>query len=228
MKNKITLIIIAMDEEMKYFLEGIKDLDVSKSIFDTTDIYSFNKDNKEYRIVKGKIGKVATAFFIGRISEVYDIERIINIGTSGGINKAVNIGDVIIADEVMYHDVDVRVFNYEYGQVPGFPKTFKCDTAFINKDIHFNDFKIWYGLVSSSDTFLSIETAKKFPLDSIKPLAGEMESAAVGQCAYLLNIPFIIIRSISDKIYKDENYKEMDNNIEIACKNCAKVLLALI
>ena len=225
--KKISLIIVAMDEELNAFLSGL-DFPYSKIDILNEKGYYFEKYNKEYIVIKGKIGKSSTSLYLGRLSMIYDIERIFNLGTSGGVSNALKVGDVVVASEVLYHDVDVEAFGYPYGQVPGFPFTYPCDPSYLNKELIFDDFKVYQGRISSGDSFITKKNIDNYPIKKFNSLAVEMEAAAVGQSAYQLNVPFVVIRSISDITTADENEKESTFNIEACSDHCAKVLLKLL
>ena len=117
MLKEYELIIIAMDEEMASLIKRIEGLyQLVKK--DNQDYYFFSLNNRDFILTKGKIGKVATAFYIGKITSEYKIKKIYNLGTSGAYDSSLNIGDVVIADRVEYFDVDVTGFGYAFGQVP--------------------------------------------------------------------------------------------------------------
>lgn len=225
----INLIIIAMNEELSYFLKGLNVPYTTEQLFNE-DAYYFEKNNEKYLVVRGKVGKSSTSLYIGRLSVKFNIKRIINIGTSGGFSKCLKIGDVVIATEVSYHDVDATGFGYEIGQVPGFPKIYKCEeTNFKNKIEKSNfDFNIHFGRITSGDSFITKKNLNKFDIYELNPLCVEMEAGSVGQCAYQLGIPFIVIRSISDIVTANENEKDSVFNIDACCANCVKVLMELI
>ena len=227
--QEYNLIIIAMKEEEEAFIKAFP-LEV-KNFSDNLKTFSYKHEN--FLIMRGEVGKGSTCFHLGYLDARYKIKRIFNIGTSGGIFSKLNIGDIVIADKVCYIDVDAREFGYECGQVPGFPLYFEADQKYIEsklnilKESNFS-FKIWNGLIASSDTFMTRDKISKFPVLEIKPFCVEMEAAAVGQSAYLMKVPFVIIRSISDIITRPENADDSVKNIEICSKNCAEILLALI
>lgn len=227
--QEYNLIIIAMKEEEEAFIKAFP-FEV-KNFSDNLKTFSYKHEN--FLIMRGEVGKGSTCFHLGYLYARYKIKRIFNIGTSGGIFSKLNIGDIVIADKVCYIDVDAHEFGYECGQVPGFPLYFEADQKYIEsklnilKESNFS-FKIWNGLIASSDTFMTRDKISKFPILEIKPFCVEMEAAAVGQSAYLMKVPFVIIRSISDIITSPANADDSVKNIEICSKNCAETLLALI
>lgn len=228
MNNKVSLIIIAMDEEFSHLLKSLNN-DYTEEKFNDETIYSFYRNNKKYIALRGRVGKVSTSFYLGQLSSKFEIERIFNLGTSGGYSNDVNIGDVIIAREVLYHDVDATGFGYKIGQVPGFPLRYICDNSFLdNKVIVSYGYKVHRGLIASGDSFITKNNLNKFAIEEYNPLCVEMEAGAVGQCSYLMNIPFIIIRSISDKVKNNNNVDDSEINLDIASSHCVEVLFNLI
>lgn len=227
--EKISLIIIAMQEEFDYFLSG---LDVNYIVIDLGfgKGYFFKKGDTQYLAMMGKIGKVSTAFYLGKIASQYKIDRIFNIGTSGGYHPSLRVGDIVIATEVVYHDVDATGFNYALGQVPGFPKSYACDLDYLkNKPLPYSTkYKVYFGKVLSGDSFITKKNISHFNIENTDGYCVEMEAGSVGQCAYLMNVPFVVIRSISDIITADHNSKDSVFNLDTACKNNVQVLLSLI
>ncbi|MGN1295175.1 MAG: 5'-methylthioadenosine/S-adenosylhomocysteine nucleosidase [Bacilli bacterium] len=223
----INLVLVAMDSELEALLHTIKNYKMV--VVNNEKGYEFSFENEKYLIMMGKIGKVHTAFFLGQLSKCINIKRVFNLGTSGGLNKDLSLDEVIIANKVGYYDVDVTSFGYAYGQVPGCPKYYECDNDYIES--HLKNVLTPYrrGIIVSGDQFVN---KKNFV--SIKPLIEpemqciEMESGAVGQTCYLLKIPFIVIRSISDFVFDEDNYKTHNDNVESSTVNSALVFLSLI
>lgn len=84
---------------------------------------------KEAVLLKSGIGKVNAAMSAAILLEKYKPDAVINTGSAGGYNPNLNIGDLVISNEVRHHDVDATAFGYEYGQVPRMPAAFKADPA---------------------------------------------------------------------------------------------------
>ena len=225
----INLIFVAMQEELDSILPFLHVEDIKKS--NLGKMYSFSIGKEKFLMMTGKIGKVATGFFLGRISERYKIKRIFNIGTSGALNASLKIGDVVLAKDVIYYDVDVEDFGYDKGQVPSCPASFTMDEEYLSlhplKEKY--SFQIKRGRVISGDTFLTRRNIDKVDKDILKSaLCCDMESGAVSQCTFLMHIPVIILRTISDHIFKEDGGENMNKNLKMACENGAKVLFDLI
>ncbi len=227
--EKINLIVAAMEVELNALLNEIAQYEEIKVKGET--LYRFERNNKVYYAGLGKIGKVHTAVYLTKMIESLDIERIFNIGTSGGIRKDLTTRDVIIATKVGYYDVDVTDFDYKLGQMCGCPQYFPCDTEYIKNNLRKSDLSLIEGIVLSGDTFMNREKYLKSNLVKLEDdiLACEMESGAVGQVCYIYNIPFVVIRSISDIVTRDNNnFEEHVSNANETSTNSAKALLQLI
>ena len=82
MNNKVSLIIIAMDEEFKYLLQFLNGNYIEEK-FNDEILYSFIRNNKKYVAIRGRVGKVSTSFYLGQLSSKYNIERVI---VAGGVS----------------------------------------------------------------------------------------------------------------------------------------------
>lgn len=227
MGREYSLILAAMDVEYDALKNQIKEY--KEVSVDEDKLIEFELNNEKYLLGLGKIGKVSTAFFMGKILSRFKIKRVFNIGTSGAVNNNLKITDVIIADRVGYYDVDVTAFNYEYGQVPGMPTYFETDMSFVQSKIIDSKYHVVTGLILSGDSFVTKTVYKDSMLSKrTDVLACEMESGAVAQCCHMAKIPFVIVRSISDIVTKENNQIAIDENAEASSTNSALVLLELL
>ncbi len=227
--EKINLIVAAMEVELNALLNEISQYEEIKVKGET--LYRFIRNNKVYYAGLGKIGKVHTAVYLTKMIESLNIERIFNIGTSGGIKEDLTTSDVIIATKVGYYDVDVTDFSYKLGQMCSCPQYFSCDTEYVKNNLRKSELSLKEGIVLSGDTFMNREKYLKSNLVRLEDeiFACEMESGAVGQVCYIYNIPFVVIRSISDIVTRDNNnFEEHVSNADATSTNSAKVLLQLI
>jgi adenosylhomocysteine nucleosidase len=186
-----------MNKELELLKPMLEDMRVS----DTNGIkfYCGRVGNHKIAAMKCGIGKVNAA--IGTVSMIdnYNPEFIINTGVAGALNHDVNVMDMVVGQNVCYHDVWCGGFDDEasYGQVQGLPLYYEGSSKVIslmdnNKDVH-------CGLIVSGDQFVytmeQIEAIKKnFP----DALAVDMESGAIAQTCYVRNTPFVSMRVISD------------------------------
>lgn len=149
------------------------------------------------------IGKVNAAVGTTLLLDHFNARAVINTGSAGALDDALNIGDVIVADAVLHHDVDVTAFGYEPGQMAQMPARYACDPSLAKAASQaaagFQEASIHHGLVVSGDQFIhSQEARKKIKQTFPEAAAVEMEAAAIAQVCYRFGVPFVMIRAISD------------------------------
>jgi adenosylhomocysteine nucleosidase len=224
-------IIGAMDQEIEAIL----------NMMDGVQIYQFNNqpfyqgliNNKIIILVKSGIGKVASAMTTTQLLANFSVEAIINIGTCGGIESKVEPLDLIIGQELVYGDVDLIAFKYQYGQMAGQPATFKSDPILVGKirDISKKvGINAKLGNLMSSDAFI---TDKKIINDRIKlidlPIIGvDMESASIAQVATAFKKPFVVLRVVSDVIGMEKQVISFDKLVSESSTKVAKIIKELI
>jgi adenosylhomocysteine nucleosidase len=220
----------AMDEEVKLIKESLNHLQevaYSHLVFFTGELHGH-----EIVLVKCGIGKVASAVATTMIIDKFDPDFVVNTGSAGGFDKELNIGDIVISDAVTHHDVDLTVFGYVLGQCAGMPENYVCNEQLIEaaeksaKQIE--GVKVKRGLVCSGDSFvgsdeLALATQQKFP----SMIAVEMEGAAIAQTAYLMGIPFLVIRSLSDIAGKTSTVS-FQAYLEKAAQNSAQLVMGMV
>jgi adenosylhomocysteine nucleosidase len=223
-------IIGAMEQEvaiLKSHLENISETKVSEFTF-----YQGKIGNSDVVLVQSGIGKVASAIATTLVINLFKPNYVINTGSAGGFDPELKVGDIAIGSELVHHDVDVTAFNYEFGQVPGMPATFKSDTQLVEAAQsvigNMENVTCKTGLVATGDSFMCDperinETRERFP----SMLAVEMEGAAIAQVCHQLNTPFVVIRSLSD-IAGQESPMSFEAYLEIASKNSSAMVLDLI
>lgn len=215
-------IICAMEEELRTLVEN---LDHASKI--TRHGYVFHTGSigrHEVVLVQSGIGKVMSAMAVTLLAEVFSVDGIINTGSAGAVNHELKIGDVVVADRLAYHDVDVTAFGYAFGQMAQQPLYFESSKYFVSELKKAIENPV-VGLITSSDSFISsdgriAEIKKHFP----EVLAVEMEGASIAQAATALKKPFVIIRAMSDTASHDANVK-FDEFIIEAGRKSAQTLM---
>lgn len=164
-------------------------------------------------IVRCGIGKVNAALCAQILADVFEVSHIINTGVAGSLNADLNIGDILVSKDALHHDIDVTIFGYQLGEVPqvGF-REFKADQTMIDAAVtacrEVNpDLQVRVGRVVSGDQFISSKEVKQRLITEFQGDCAEMEGASIAHGAYLNDIPFVIIRAISDKA---DDSAEMD------------------
>ena len=177
------------------------------------DFYEGTLGKAEVVVVRCGIGKVNAAICAQILADIYQVTHIINTGVAGSLNAKLDIGDILISKDVIHHDVDVRIFGYPLGEVPQLGvREFVANEAMVNLAKEtcaqvIPDTKAIVGRVVSGDQFISSKDVKEALIANFQGDCAEMEGASIAHTAYLNNIPFVIIRAISDKA---DDSAEMD------------------
>lgn len=219
-------IIVAEIEEMeavKGIMEDVNSIDIYN-----LKIYTGKINNKDSLLVRSGVGKVNSARVAQIITDKFDLSFIINIGSAGGLNEGLNIGDIVLGQTLVQHDFDVTAFGREKGFIPETGKFFESDKNLLQKykNIKIDNQKIVVGTIASGDMFLTDSTLKEKIKQDFNATCVEMEGAAIAQVCALNKIPFIVIRSISD-IPNGKNEIDFNEYLELASKNCAKFISQL-
>lgn len=220
-------IVVAMEEEC----EAIENIMTNKEVQEIYDLrFIIGKiGKKECVLVQSGIGKVNAARTTQVMIDHFKIEYIMNLGAAGAINNTLEIGDILIGKYVVQHDFDITAFGHSKGYITGVGNNIECDKSFlikleeVIKNMPEGNYKIKLGIVATGDIFCTDVGMKdkiraKFNADVV-----DMECAAIAQVTYLNNLPFIVIRSISDTP-NGKNASTFDENLKLASKRCANIL----
>ena len=225
--NKI-VIIYAMKEELDASLQLFTEVNEYK-LFDLT-FHECKYEDKECILVECGIGKVNAARCCQILIDNIEVDFIINVGVAGGVSKKVNVCDIVIGNKLIQHDFDLRAFDYERGFIPNVGKFINCDEYLVRlaKEIKLKA-KTHVGVIASGDIFITEESMSKKINEKFDALCVEMEGASIAQICYLSNVPFLVIRSISDSPNKEANNKlTYDEFLEKSSKIAAEFVVKLI
>ena len=170
--------------------------------------------DKEVVIVICGCGKVNAAMCTLALIHNYNPEVIINSGVAGSLSERVSIGDIVVATKSVEHDMNTTALGDKQGEVSfpdGMIMYFDCDEKTTNllADVCRNipDTKVETGIIASGDMFVSERKKRLLIKERFDALACEMEGAAIGHVCNRCDVPYTILRAISDDL--DEN-KGMD------------------
>ena len=176
------------------------------------------------------VGKVQAALCAQILCVCFGVSHIVNTGIAGALGESLEIGDLVVSLDAMYHDFDCGPVGYPLGQVPGMPLTFAADETLIGYAFAAGE-KVFpghvkTGRIASGDQFVSGQEMKKKIVETTKGLCTEMEGTAIAQAAYINKVPFVILRVISDKA---DDSAQVDYPVfeAEAAKRCAAVTTAL-
>lgn len=195
------VLIAAMEQELKAVVNKLNCSEHHEKL--DFPIYQGHFGRHEVIVCQSGIGKVHAGIRTALILKEYNPAWVINIGSAGGIHSGIEIGDVIIGNNCCYFDVDVTHFGYKFGQLPaGMPLKYPSDRTYnqkIKQAAHQENIPLKEGLIASGDQFIA-ELSKTTHIQHQFPNAFvvDMESCAIAQTCYLHNIPFNVLRAVSD------------------------------
>ena len=221
-------IIGAMEQEVETLQKQLQDVKITQKAGST--FYEGVLEGMPVVVVQCGIGTVNAALCVQMLCDCFGVTHLVNTGIAGSLCADLDIGDLLISRDAMYHDFDCCAFGYPVGKVPGMPETFAADESLIQLAMAsaetVNPGHTKLGRVASGDQFVC-EKAKKDHIIAVTPaMCTEMEGAAIAHAAYRNQIPFVIIRAISDKA---DDSAEMDYPTfeKIAAHRCAAVTAAM-
>lgn len=196
-------IIGAMEEEVSILKEQMTDVEVKVKASMEFNVGKLN--GKEVVVVRSGIGKVNAGICTQILVDDFAVDGIINTGIAGSLKAEINIGDIVISTDALQHDVDATNFGYPVGQIPRMEVlSFKADEVMAAqaeascKEVN-PQIGVFKGRVVSGDQFIADKAVKERIIANFQGYCTEMEGAAIAQAAYLNHVPFVVIRSISDK-----------------------------
>ncbi|HIZ52799.1 MAG TPA: 5'-methylthioadenosine/S-adenosylhomocysteine nucleosidase [Candidatus Enterococcus avicola] len=223
-------VIGAMEEEVELLRATLENA-TTETIANSEYTQGTYKD-KDVILLKSGIGKVNAAMSTTILLEKYQPDVVINTGSAGGYDENLDVGAIVISDEVRHHDVDATIFGYEMGQVPQMPVGFKADARLMEVAeqavAEVGEHQSATGLITTGDSFMNdpvrVETVRNY-FPTMK--AVEMEAAAVAQVCYQFATPFVVIRALSDIAGKQSDIS-FDEFLPIAAKHSTQVVLKAI
>lgn len=222
-------IIGAMRIEVETLLESMENVTMCKHAW--SEYYEGTLQGLPVVVVQCGVGKVNAAMCAQILCSCYGVTHLVNTGIAGSLCADLDIGDLVVSRDAMYHDFDCNAFGYPTGKVPGMDViAFPADDTLMDyafaaaEAVNPGHTKI--GRVASGDQFVASKDLKEKIIAATQGLCTEMEGAAIAQTAYRNGLPFVILRAISDKA---DDSAEMDYPTfeRIAAHRCAEVTTKL-
>lgn len=189
----------AMREEIEPLLshmDNIKEINYANNIF-----YEASFKGKNVVVAYSKIGKVFSSLTATLLIEKFGCCTLLFSGVAGAISGDLKIGDLVIADGLCQHDLDITAFGHPHGYVPEGEVCIPTDVRLreIAKDIaKAKGIELKEGIIATGDQFVACSDRKNWVKETFNAHALEMEGASVAVVCNALNIPFFILRAISD------------------------------
>lgn len=182
------------------------------------DFYEGTMKEAQVVVVKGGNGQVNAAVCTQILIDRFNTEYIINTGVAGGLHPDVNIGDLVISSDTVEGDTEDSFI--------------KADNLLVEHAKNaanevIKEHKIWIGRIVSGDQFVASIKVKQDIYTTFTAYCTEMEGAAIAHTCYLNKVPFVIIRTISDKADSrtEMNFEEF---VDLAARNASKVIESII
>lgn len=211
-----------------------KEMEISRTIKKANMEFNEGKiGSTDVVVVKSGICKVNAALCVQILIDDFNVTHVINTGAAGSLDAKIDIGDFVVSTDAVYHDVNATIFGYKRGEIPQTGcLEFKADEWMRNeiklaaKDSEITG-KLWDGRVCSGDQFISDGKIKDEIKKEFDGLCCEMEGTGIAQACYLNNIPFVILRAISDKADGSDimDYPEFEKK---AARDCAALTESFI
>ena len=217
-------IIGAMPSELADIRNTLKDAEVKH--ISGFDFYINEVAGKKVINACCGIAKVNAALCAQVLIDNFKPDAVINAGIAGSMDSSIKVCDIVVSNEVFPHDLDLH-FLKDY---PPYCGIFKADKNLIDTAVNIctkQGVKSFVGRIVSGEAFITDTAVKNGIKDKFDPFAVDMESAAVGHCAYLNEVPFVSVRCISDNA-DDEGAMSFDEFEKIAARRVADVVLEMV
>ena len=218
----------AMQEEIEPLLAMLPEAKVTD--YGKNRYYETAYQNMELVIAYSKIGKVNAALTATTMIEKFGAQQLIFTGVAGGLNPKLKIGDLVAANRLIQHDVDITAFGHPYGFIPesgDFVEVDKTLLAIAHEVAREKGIDLLEGVVATGDQFIASEERRNFIIHTYEADATEMEGASVAYVCDCLGVPFFVLRSISDAADMDAGFN-FDAFLKSSAKISAEFALAMV
>ena len=218
----------AMPEEIEPLLNIFGEYSVEE--FGKNKYYTTSYKGIDIVLAYSKIGKVFSTLTATTLIEKFGCEKLLFSGVAGGINPELKIGDLIIASKLAQHDLDITAFGHPYGYVPEgsvYVETDKSLNMIAKKVAESQNIKLIEGVIATGDQFIANEERKGWIQATFNADALEMEGGSVAVVCDALNVPFCILRAISDTADGEADIS-FDEFLEHSAKQSANFLISML
>lgn len=192
----------AMDAEISEFLAHARM--IRSESWNGFAFHTISLEGREVVLAKCGIGKVFAALAAQRIIDAYSVSRMIFTGVAGALNPAYGIGDVVVSRDCMQHDVDGRALGFARGHLLFTDlKAFAADPvmARLAAAAPAVGHRVHTGRILTGDQFMNRDEINhhRYLIEEMEGDAVEMEGGAMAQVCAVNRVPFVVVRTISDR-----------------------------
>lgn len=228
MTSRKIAIMGAMPEEIEPIIGKLDN--VQTIVYGDNKYYEGSYHGQEVVVAYSKIGKVFATLTATTLIEKFGCDILLFSGVAGAISDELEIGDLIIANGLCQHDLDITAFGHPFGYVPEGNICISTDAGLrdIAKDVaKQKGLTIKEGVIATGDQFVADLERKNWIKDTFKADALEMEGASVAVVCNALNVPFFVLRAISDSADMDASFN-FDEFLESSAKISADFILSMV
>ncbi len=193
-------VIGAMQMEVDNLKEALSD---TKTVtYSGVEFVCGKLEDKDIVAAKCGVGKVFAAICAQTMILKFNVDMLVNIGVAGTLTRDLEVLDVALAGKVLQHDIDTSPLGDPVGLISG------INTIFIPTDEHMNEvmaaclkekgIKFKKGAIATGDQFIAKDEQRDFIREHFDAIAAEMEGGSIGHVCYVNDVPFTVLRSISD------------------------------
>ena len=220
MEEEVTTLIDNMDRDTVEYVSG-------------TEYHIGKLCGKDVVVVRSGYGKVNAAMHTQTLVDRYHVTAVINTGVAGTLSADVGIGDIVVSTDTVQHDFELTEIGFEAGLIPEVGRVnIPADAQLRAKAVEgikaaSPDTNVFEGRVCTGDQFISGISEMQPIIDLYGGLCCEMEGGAIAQVCYLSNVPFVVIRAISDEVSGDgpADYEKFMKEMAALCANMTMNML---
>ena len=197
----------AMPEEVAPILEKLGEYKTTE--YAGNKYYEASYKGIEVVVAYSKIGKVFSTLTATTMIEHFECDRLLFSGVAGAVSSDLKVGDLVVATKLSQHDLDITAFGHPHGFVPEGSVYVEADKDMIElskKVASSMDKSVKEGIIATGDQFVANEERKNWIQETFNASALEMEGGSVAVVCNALNVPFFILRSISDAADMDASF----------------------
>lgn len=218
----------AMPEEIEPIISKLENL--KETQYAANKYYEGAYNGQEVVVAYSKIGKVFATLTATSLIEKFGCDTLLFSGVAGAISDELKVGDLIIAESLCQHDLDITAFGHTHGYVPEGEVCVLSDEKLrvvAKKVAKTKGLTLKEGIIATGDQFVADTQRKEWISKTFNADALEMEGAAVAVVCNALGVPFFILRAISDSADMDAGF-DFDTFLESSAKISADFILSMV
>ncbi len=218
----------AMPEEIAPILKKVGTY--TTTVFAKNTYYEAAYKDVDLVIAYSKIGKVFSTLTATTMIEHFGADRLLFSGVAGAVSPDLKVGDLVVANKLSQHDLDITAFGHPHGYVPEGAVYIEADAEMIalSKEVASEMGKsVKEGIIATGDQFVANEERKNWIGETFNADALEMEGGSVAVVCDALDVPFFILRAISDAADMDASFS-FDEFLETSAIESAEFVMKMI